>query len=276
MDDQKKDIAIQRILTVFREKWWIILLSIILSLIAAFIVTEYFMQEQYQASVSLYANMQTDTNDITQSALNTNAALINDYRELALSRTVSEKVSQKLKEKGIENFYPDKTLVSLKSNSRIFLVSIVGKDRVNCTEYANTLAEVLIDEIKRIVISDIRKNPEDVSALAHTESVVVIDPAIIPSDPISPSIKVNLALGFFIGTIIGLIILYLIYLIDRSIKSPEDYEAYFDLPVLGIIPKFIPDEDIIKSTQTNKRKKYKKRKSEEFGRQKDGVYSKKR
>ena len=39
-----------------------------------------------------------------------------------------------------------------------------------------------------------------------------------------------------VGVMIGIFIIFLIEFLDNKVKTPQDMEKYFNIPVLGVIP----------------------------------------
>ncbi len=70
-----------------------------------------------------------------------------------------------------------------------------------------------------------------------------LNPAIIwsradvPEFPARPRIYLNMALGIFFGMIVGVGVAFFIEYLDTSVKTMEDIERYFELPVLAVVPK---------------------------------------
>ncbi|MBL0218856.1 MAG: hypothetical protein IPQ07_33905 [Myxococcales bacterium] len=63
-----------------------------------------------------------------------------------------------------------------------------------------------------------------------------LDPALVPSTPVSPRLRVNVAAAGILSLFLGLGLVFLIVFFDRSIKSTADAQQAAGVPVLGIIP----------------------------------------
>ncbi len=68
----------------------------------------------------------------------------------------------------------------------------------------------------------------------------VVDPASVPLSPISPRIKLNLALGALLGLFLGIGFALLRESLDTSVRSPDDLRDATEAPLLGLI-NFDPD-----------------------------------
>jgi len=76
----------------------------------------------------------------------------------------------------------------------------------------------------------------------------VIDPAVPPAAPIKPRKALNLAIGLAVGLTLGLALAFFLESLDNSVKTPEELEHNFGLPVLGLIPA-------IQSQEVDRRRK---------------------
>ena len=70
------------------------------------------------------------------------------------------------------------------------------------------------------------------------DNVERIDHAKVPNKPVAPDVRSIMLFGGFVGFFLGVGLLYLILMLDKAIKSVEDFESNFDIPVLGVIPEF--------------------------------------
>jgi capsular exopolysaccharide synthesis family protein len=63
-----------------------------------------------------------------------------------------------------------------------------------------------------------------------------LDPALVPTVPVSPRLRVNVAAAVVLGLFLGLSLVFLIVFFDRSIKTTADAQQATGAPVLGVIP----------------------------------------
>lgn len=83
-------------------------------------------------------------------------------------------------------------------------------------------------------------NEAGVLAGLRSTNVMVIDPAGIPVDPAEPHTALNLAVGMFAGSFLGLALCFLQENIDTTILTPKDL-ASAALPALGVVPHHLTD-----------------------------------
>ncbi len=67
-------------------------------------------------------------------------------------------------------------------------------------------------------------------------NVRIVDPAILPVNPVLPRKLINLVVGLLGGTLLGLLIVFVLEFLDQTVKSSEDLEKKLHLPFLGFVP----------------------------------------
>ena len=75
-----------------------------------------------------------------------------------------------------------------------------------------------------------------VSAGLRATNIHLVDAALIPSVPVRPRIKYNIAIGLMVGLVLGVTLAFLQESLDTSIKSAEEVERLIAAPALAVIP----------------------------------------
>ncbi|MBK1988478.1 polysaccharide biosynthesis tyrosine autokinase [Sphaerospermopsis aphanizomenoides BCCUSP55] len=75
-------------------------------------------------------------------------------------------------------------------------------------------------------------------------NVRIVSEALIPDKPISPRISLNLALGGFLGVLLGIGVALLLEAMDKSLKTVEEAKQLLGYPLLGSIPRLGHKEGI--------------------------------
>ncbi len=68
-----------------------------------------------------------------------------------------------------------------------------------------------------------------------TDTIVLIEPAAIPEDPVRPRVLVNTLLAAVVAALGALGVVFLIEYLDDRVQTPEDLARIADVPVLGAI-----------------------------------------
>ena len=71
-----------------------------------------------------------------------------------------------------------------------------------------------------------------------TSPLQFIEPAMRPDRHVSPKLMVNTLVGLALGVMVGLALVVLFEYVDDSIKNPEELREVWDVPQLGVIPRF--------------------------------------
>ncbi len=99
------------------------------------------------------------------------------------------------------------------------------KRRVDTNRF---LYEALIKQMKE----------KGITEQSQSVNVWVIEQAKIPERPATPRKKRNLLLGFILGLFGGMGLAFFLEYLDNTIKSPEDVEEKFSIPVIATIDSF--------------------------------------
>lgn len=210
---------------VFKRLWLVILLLITAVVIFAFIAV-FIMEPVYEANTTLYIVKESvDLKlSITYNDILASQYLVNDYRELIKSRTITNAVIKKLGLTGISpDDLADKISVDLKNDTRVIEIKVRDKNPILVGEVADATAEVFAQKVGEFM---------------NVENINIIDKAQLPGYRIGPNISLIIMAGAFLGLIAALGIVFLIELRNDTLKTVEDIRNQIGLPVLGTIPRY--------------------------------------
>lgn len=93
-------------------------------------------------------------------------------------------------------------------------------------EVNKKLYAMLKEKLEEARISEAEKVPD----------VSIVDPAVLPTAPISTNKRIGAFIGGMMGLILGIAFAFVKETLDTSIGTMEDVEAVVKLPVLGVVP----------------------------------------
>lgn len=219
-DEISLDLA-ELLLVIWQKMYLVILVGIICAGIA-YMGTKILITPLYTSTTKMYVlSKQDESTAITYSELQTGTQLTKDYMELVKSRPVLEKVIDKLNLEMSAEELKRTITVDTPEDTRILVVSVENED----PELAKTIA----DEIREAVSIQIK-------SIMAVESVNTVEEANLPEKKSSPNTLKNTMLGGIIGCILVVGIITLLYVLDDTIKTPDDVEKYLGLNVLTSIP----------------------------------------
>jgi capsular exopolysaccharide synthesis family protein len=82
-----------------------------------------------------------------------------------------------------------------------------------------------------------RTKESDLTRMLRVNNIRVIDRPLLPRGPIHPRIPLNIAVGLFLGLVLGSVAAFARGLLDRTIKVPDDLERELGVSFLGLLPE---------------------------------------
>jgi len=222
---EKKEIEIDlgEILSLLFSRLWILIFVGIICGLALMIISKFLIAPVYTTTTQVYViNRQNQESDsLTAADLQSGSQLSKDYIEIIQSRTVLTKVIEELNLDMSVGQLKGMLSISAPQDTRSIYISVSDTDAYRAQQIANRVREVASGRICEIM---------------KVEAVNVVDEAFIPTAPSSPNIFKNSVLGALFGIVVAIFIIVLRFMMDDTIKTPEDVEKYLGLSVLGSIP----------------------------------------
>lgn len=77
----------------------------------------------------------------------------------------------------------------------------------------------------------------EIEQALRTGKTSLVQPAGVPGSPSSPKVKRDVSIGLLVGLLLGLALAALLERVDRRVRSIEEMERLFDLPILAQVPR---------------------------------------
>ena len=194
----------------------------------------------YQSTSKLY--ILSKTTSITSLAdIQVGSSLASDYVELIKSRPV---VLTVIKDMNLDMSYDamvNNLIVENVSDTRLVKITVSDTDPERAKLIANNFAKVAKVQISKIM---------------RTDEPTLAEAAVVKRTPVSPNKRKNILMGILIGIVLSCGYVTIRFLMDDTIKDPDDITKYLELDNLAIIPF----EDGKKPGSTKKHKKHRNRK----------------
>ena len=224
------EIDILELAGVVLSKIWIVIVSVLVFAAATYLVCFFLITPKYESTTKIYVINRQNSESLTYSDLQSGTQLTKDYQELVTSRPVLEEVKAEL---GIDidnDDFKKKITVSVPTDTRI--VSITAEDT---DPY---MARAMADGIRKSA-------SEHIANVMNTEAVNVVEEANLPTEISSPKTIRNTLIGGVLGGAVAVMIIIIVFIMDDTIKNPDDVEKYLGLSVLGSIP--VLDEELVRN-----------------------------
>jgi capsular polysaccharide biosynthesis protein len=217
----------QRILQTLRRRMWTIVVVAAVAVGSA-LGFSLLQTPTYEASVMILVGQET-TGDT-----NLGAADVTELQELALTvakavptTPIAETVVERL---GLQEESATGMLnkISAEADPGTMFVNVSYRDSdpERAQLIANTIGKVLSEKIS------------EVSVGANAITATVWEPATLPETPVSPEPIRNGIIALVLGSLLGIVLAFLLEYVSDSWNSRDEVEELSGVPTLGVVPKF--------------------------------------
>ena len=231
-----EEINLRDLLSYFKKRLILFIVVVLFVVSAGTIYSVFILKPEYksQATVILSADKSKNT---VQSEINANKNLIDTYTEVVKSHRVLDRVKSEMQiEDTYEQLVKKVTVASLK-DTEIISISVVDLNKNHSYSLANRIADTFTDEIGQIY---------------NDKSVNVLDRAVESQKPYNVDIVKQEAIYAAAGIVLATAVIFLMFYFDRTIKTTEQIEQLFKLPIYGKVRKL----------ETEKQKQQRKKRAE--------------
>lgn len=223
MNMNEETIDLNTLWQIVRKKLGLIIVVTILMTMISGIFTFFLVEPEYRSTVSVFISDERTGNQVTETIndINMYQKLVDTYAEIAKSRTVAEDVITNLDLTMTVGEIQSMITTSPKGNTQFLNLSITSTDRELAYNMANQMARSL-----KAVSRELR----------GTDIVQILDPANVPGGPSSPNIQMNLAIGFVLGLMLSVFVVFLLEFLDKTVKDADFIVNELQLPFLGALP----------------------------------------
>lgn len=206
-----------------KKLWFIITLSLLFGS-CAYLGTRYFITPMYESTVKLYVNnsdISVGNVSISTSDLSASVQLVDVYEAILDTKDTLDVV---IAQAGLDYTYSDVSSMlttSSVNDTQIFQVTVTNADPEEAELIASTIGEVL---------------PEVIAGIIESADARVVEHAIIPSEPSSPSYLRNTAMGLMLGFVLSVGIIVILELMNTTIREEKDFVDIVEIPILAYIP----------------------------------------
>lgn len=229
----EEEIDLKEIFDIFwAKKLWIILAGVI-GLILAVVYTEFIVTPKYSSYVTLpLTKSSSDNNMVTQeiasSDLTLNQNLISRYKQIIKSKAIINKVIVDLNLSMDYIQLSKKIEVESASNTDIMKVTVTTDNAQLSADIVNYLAQVFEEKVI------------DIYGIKNT---YILDVGEVDLEPVNISWIKNIVIFGMIAVVFAMIIIFIMYFFDTTIKNKSDAEKLLNIPVLAVIPITAKEEE---------------------------------
>lgn len=236
-------VSFKKIGGVLRKKCKMIILSVVISALFGAGVSTFILTPEYKSTIQVIASQDFDSQIMQNTEVQANIQLVSTYNEIIKSPFILEKVSEEM-----DGLYSVAELMKMiqvrnETNSQIINISMVSEDSKVAAKLVTLTAKTFqeygssIMKIKDITIIS-KSKYNTVSTRRHPAVYVLI--------------------ASVCGLFFGIVLAFILSMLDTTLKNEEDIYTNLALPLLGSIGKIEYKNETTKIRGSkNKRKKEK-------------------
>lgn len=222
-----EELDLKEILMLFWNKKVKILLIVAIFMLIGIIYTIGFVTPVYTSSTTLLlatsGNSADKTNTITTTDITLNSKLVSTYSTLIKSKTVLRQVISNLGVNISEDELEKNITVSQEKDTEIIRISVTNADATTAAKVANEVAKVF---------------SQRVSEIYKINNVQVVDQAEVDTIPSNINHAKDIMIFACVGIVVSVMYVLIANMLDTTIKTAEEVEKEFKVPVLASIPLY--------------------------------------
>lgn len=221
-----EELDLKELFSIFWNKKAQIILLTLIFMVIGIIYTVGFTTPMYSSSTTLVlassGNTETNTNTtITSTDITINSKLVATYSELVKSKNVLRQVISNLGIHVNENTLRNNVAVNSVKNTELIEITVKSENPTYAAQIANEIAKVFTEKVKEIY---------------NINNVQVVDEAEVSTVPSNINHTKDVVIFAFIGLVVAIVYVLIANMLDTTIKTAEDVEKGFGIPVLVSIP----------------------------------------
>ncbi len=225
-----EELDLKELINIFWSKKLQIILIVLIFIVIGVIYTMSFTTPMYSAATTLLLassnGNQQGGEAITTTDLTLNSKLVSTYSELVKSKNVLREVIDNLQMDINEDELRNNIKVTSVQDTELIKISVTTKEASTAPKIANEIAKVFIEKVK---------------GFYNIENVQVVDEAELNNTPSNINHKKDVLVFALIGAVLAVIYVLIANMLDTTVKTAEEVEKEFKLPVLASIPVYNTD-----------------------------------
>ncbi len=227
-----EEIDLKQLLEMFWAKKLQIFLVVLIFMVVGLIYTMGFVTPKYTSSTTLVLasadSKETKKADtITASDITLNSKLVSTYSELVKSKNVLRQVKENLGMNIKEDAIKNNIAVTSVKDTELIQIAVTSEKPEDAAKIANEIAKVFTEKVKEIY---------------NINNVYVVDEAEVSAAPSNINHVKDIIIFTFIGIVVAIMYVLIMNMLDTTVKTQEEIEKTFKVPVLASIPLNITEK----------------------------------
>ena len=224
--NEEIEIDLGRVLRAVMDKAWLVAVVSVMCAVLTFAGTFFLITPKYESAAMFYVNnnnlsLGDASVSISSGDLTTSRNLVDSYIVILNTR---ETLVDVIDYAGVSRTYKEvREMISSSAvnETEIFQVMVTSTDPQEAERIANAIAYIL---------------PKRIGTIIDGTSAKVVDAAIVPTKPSSPSYTMNAMIGFLLGLMLTVGVIALREIFDTTIRAEDDIAQCCKHPILASVP----------------------------------------
>ncbi len=231
------EVDVGELFLVLAQHWWQIVVAVVLAALIGLFAAALWVTPMYSSTSILYV-LSRSTSITSYTDIQVGSSLTNDYVEVVAGRPVLDQVSYNL---GLNLDYREmrgKVSVSNPEDSRMLNITVKDADPDQ--------AKLIADEVAVVASAYISQKMDQ-------DAPEIIQYGYVNSNRSSPSYRRYTAIGAVLGLVLAVAVIWIVYLANDAIVTPEELEEKTGMRVLGSLP--MEEEELNEPASKKQRKR---------------------
>lgn len=223
-----EELDLKELFNLFWHKKVQIILIILIFIVLGVIYTVGFTTPMYTSSTTLLLagsekqeGQTLSTNSITATDITINSNLVSTYSVLVKSKNVLGQVISNLGIDISEDTLRNNISVTAVKDTELIEIAVTTERPEYAAQIANETAKVFTQKVAEFY---------------NINNVHIVDEAEVETNPSNINHTKDIIIFAFIGIVVAVIYVLIANMLDTTIKTAEEIEKYFKVPVLAAIP----------------------------------------
>lgn len=218
------------------HKYWVLILATALVGIAVGAGVSLMATPQFQTTTQLYVSVRGEGQAIGDLAQGSTLARqsVSTYASIVRTESVLGPVIDELNLDTTSSALAGQVAAHAPLDQSLVLITVTGTDPAQTADIANAVGQSLKDLVEQNLEAPATEGSPSLVSLN------IVQPAAVPTAPVSPRVPLNIGLGLLVGLVLGVAAAFGRAALDTRVHSLTDIERATDSPILGGIA-FDPD-----------------------------------
>lgn len=224
----EEEISLVELFEIIKKHFRLIVITTLGATAIAAIYTLFLVTPMYEATTEILVTQTTEENaSVSQQDITTSISLINTYEDIIRNDVILDPVIEALDLDLTTGQLRDSIAVQVNENSQVFSVQAQSENPYEAAEIANATAGIFQEEIYEMM---------------DVDNVTIISAATPNMNPASPNNLLNIVIGVLLGAMIGIGLVFIRELMDKSVKTEAVTQEITGWHNLGQVREFSKED----------------------------------